>query len=393
MGRVKFSSLIEKLPTYPFAKVRKVMKEVEKERGVKIIDARIGIPDVEAPKAIKKIVAKYLLKKNSTYGYPIDVYPERGIDELVSAIIEDYKKRYNVKLQPENIAITSWSKYVLHNLPRLLAPGRILIPEPIYPAYVSAVILSQHQVKFIPTSAENNWLPKFEFKQGDVGFYFCDPNNPTGAVADEKFYSDLLKKVKKSGVIGIFDKAYKDYVFDNKIKPISITQIPGLINFGYEVVSFSKHYNFVGLGLGFIVSSKENIDRWLKFADQFSQGVEWYKQQAGVEALNNFLVRKEIRKYFAELKERRKIFIEGLNELGLKCSASQATPYLWIKTPPNYEDDEKFVLEKLIPEAYVAFMPGSYFGKSGRGYFRATLFVSRNNIKEILRRIKNVKDW
>ena len=53
---------------------------------------------------------------------------------------------------------------------------------------------------------------------------------------------------------------------------------------GYEVVSLSKHYNFVGIGLGWIVSSKENIDTWLKFSGQFSQGVSWYKQKAGVEA-------------------------------------------------------------------------------------------------------------
>ena len=389
---IKYPFILDKLPEYPFAKVGKLVKEIEEKEGIKVINARIGIPDKEAPKVIKTAMAKFILKEKSTYGYPIDVYPERGIPELIDAIIEDYKEKYNVNLKTENIAITNWSKEVLHNLVRLLGPGNILIPEPVYPAYVGAAILSNHKIKYVPTSGDSNWLPNFEFKKSDVAFYFCDPNNPTGSIANEKFYFELLEKMKRKRIAGIFDKAYKDYIFEKGTLPISITQIPELINYGFEVVSFSKHYNFVGIGIGFIVSSKENINRWLKFAGQFSQGVEWYKQKAAVEALKNSEVKKEMKEYFDELKKRRGIFVKGLNKLGLKCSLPKATPYLWVKVPDGY-DNEEFVLGKMLRKAHVAFMPGSYFGKSGKGFFRATLFLSKKNIREALNRIKNVKDW
>ena len=59
-----------------------------------------------------------------------------------------------------------------------------------------------------------------------------------------------MEKMRKNDVGGIFDKAYKDYTFDEYTKPMSITQIPELMNYGYEIVSFSKQYNFVGIGLG-----------------------------------------------------------------------------------------------------------------------------------------------
>ena len=166
-----------------------------------------------------------------------------------------------------------------------------------------------------------------------MAFYFCDPNNPTGAVAGHDYYCHLLKKMKAADVTGIFDKAYKDYVFDTKTKPFSITQIPEMMERGFEIVSLSKHYNFVGIGLAWIVSSEDNINRWLKASSQHSQGVEWYKQKAGVEALTNPAVKAEMQAYFKELKERRDIFVKGLQELGLKVAVPEATPYLWIKGP------------------------------------------------------------
>lgn len=388
----KFSDLLDKVPEYPFLKVRRMAKELEEREGVEVLDARVGNPDREAPRKIKEKLAEFIRRKNSTYNYPCDAHPQRGIDELIGAIILDYKKKYGKDLKPENIAITNWTKEVIHNLPRLFAPGKILFPEPFYPAYPGAVILSGHKLKTIRTSEKENWLPDFSFKKGDVAFYFCDPNNPTGAVANEDFYFQLLKKMKKENIIGIFDKTYKDFILDEKIKPISITQISELMDYGFEVVSFSKHYNFVGIGLGWLVSSKENIDQWLKFQGHFSQGVSWFKQMAGLSALTDLEVKEEIESFKRELRKRREIFVRGLNELGLKCQAPPATPYLWARVPEGY-DDEDFVFNVLLKKAKVSFMPGSYFGKSGKGYFRATLFLPLKKIEEVLKRLEKIRNW
>jgi aspartate/methionine/tyrosine aminotransferase len=51
------------------------------------------------------------------------------------------------------------------------------------------------------------------------------------------------------------------------------------------------------------------------------------------------------------------------------------------------------VLNKLINEAHVALMPGSYFGENGKGYMRATLFLSKMEIEKALERIKKIKNW
>jgi LL-diaminopimelate aminotransferase len=389
----KFSPLMNTIPEYPFAKVGSISRQVEQRDGVRVINARIGIPDREAPQAFKECLARYVLQERSTYGYPCDVHPARGIPELIEAIIGDYRRKYGVKLAPENIAVTGWTKEVLHHLVRLFGPGRVLVPDPVYPAYEGATLLSFNTVMRVKTSKASEWLPEFNFAGKDTAaLYFCDPNNPTGAVAGPDYYHKLAKEMQAHEVCGIFDKAYKDYVLDEGVKPVSITQIPGLLDYGYEVVSFSKHYNLVGVGLGWMVSSQENIDRWLRFSGHYSQGVEWYKQRAGAEALTSPAVAAEMQDYFAALRERRDILVKGLSELGLKVAVSSATPYLWGEVPAGY-DDEDFILNHIIGKAHVAFMPGSYFGGNGKGFFRATLFLSKSDIEEALERISKVRTW
>ena len=393
---MKFSSLLDNIPDYPFQKVARISREVEKRDGLNVINARIGIPDREAPEAVKKAMAKFILEEKSTLGYPCDAHPERGIPELIEAIIEDYRIKHAVSLEPENIVVTGWDKEVLYNMVRLFERGTVYVPDPVYPVYEPASVLAHHNVRRARMAEETKWLPEFDFEndssENPVAFYFCDPNNPTGSIADREFYISLLKKMKASDITGIFDKAYKDYTYDDDTRPMSITQVSGMMDHGFEIVSFSKHYNFVGVGLGWIVSSAENIGRWLKLSSQYSQGVEWYKQKAGVEALTNSSVRGEMHEYRKELKERRDTFVRGLRELGLGVAIPGATPYLWIKVPEGY-DDEEFVLDVLINQAHVVLMPGSYFGNNGKGYMRATLFLSKNEIEEALERIEKVKSW
>ena len=390
---MKISPLANQIPDYPFIRVARISREVEKRDGVSVINARIGIPDMEAPSSIKKAMSEFVLEERSTFGYPIDVHPERGIPELIEAIIDHYQTRHSVTLKPGNILVTGWSKEILHNIVRLFDTGSIQIPDPVYPAYEAATILSNHKIERVRTSEDSGWLPEFDLSQQDtVAFYFCDPNNPTGSVAGKDYYLSLAEEMKKNDVTGIFDKAYKDYVFDDGTEPLSITQVSGLIDNGYEIVSFSKHYNFVGIGLGWVVSSEENIRRWMKFNGQFSQGVEWYKQKTGAFALTSPIVKEEMRGYFETLKERRDSFAKGLNELGLKVEIPVATPYLWIKVPDGY-NDEDFVLNRLIDKAHVALMPGVYFGENGKGYCRATVFLPKDRIEEALDRISKIRDW
>lgn len=388
-----YSVALSSTKDYPFPIVSKISKEVAETAGREVINARIGVPDEEAPQSVKEKMASYLLQEGSTFSYPCDQYDARGIPEFIESVINHYNEKYGVDLKPENIAITGWTKPVLHNLPRICGEGYIHIPDPTYPVYPSATELAGNKVKLVPMSKESNWTPEFDFEGGDVAFYFCDPNNPTGSVADEKYYRELANKVKKNDVLGIFDKAYQEVVFDDNTKPVSMTQIPELMDNSIEVVSFSKSHNLVGVGLGYIVGGKEVIDKYLKLDSQCNQGVEWYKQKTATDILTDPKIKKEQQDYLKKtLKPRADLFSKGLNKLDLKNDGLVATPYPWSGVPEGY-DDEDFVLNRLLREAHVAFMPGKYFGESGKGYFRPTIYMPKEKISEALDRIKEIRDW
>ena len=393
---MKFSPRLDRIPDYPFRRVGNISREVQEKDGVRVINARIGIPDLEAPRAVKEAMATYLLQDKSTFGYPCDVHPERGVNELIEAIIGHYKERHGTALKPENIFVTNWTKDALFNMVRLFDRGTVQVPDPVYPVYEGTSILADNEVLRVRTGADTGWLPEYQLTGPEasqtVALYFCDPNNPTGSVAPRSYYEDLLKGLENADACGIFDKAYKDYVFDDETKPLSITEVPGLMDRGFEIVSLSKHYNFVGIGLGWVVSSADNIKRWMKLASQYGQGVPWYHQMAGVAALTSPEVKAEMAAYWKELKERRDVFTKGLQDLGFEVTVPKATPYLWIKVPAG-RDDEDFVLNTVIRKAHVALMPGSYFGQNGKGYMRATIFLSRAEIEEALERLRAVKSW
>jgi aspartate/methionine/tyrosine aminotransferase len=267
----------------------------------------------------------------------------------------------------------------------------VQIPDPVYPVYEGATLLSSHDVERVRATKSSGWLPEFDLgKQSTVALYFCDPNNPTGSMAEKNYYQSLVTSMKAHNVGGIFDKAYKDYTLDETVKPVSITQIPGLMDYGFEVYSFSKHYNLVGIGLGWVVSNEKNIDAWLRLSSHLNQGVAWHKQKMGVEALTNPDVKEEMKDYLDELRARQRILVNGLNSLGLRTELSKATPYLWVAVPEPYSDED-FVINVMIDKAHVAFMPGSYFGTNGRGYFRATLFMTNDRIEEALDRMSKIR--
>ena len=51
------SELVNRIPDYPFRKVGRISAEAEQRDSVRVINARIGIPDREAPQAVKRAMA------------------------------------------------------------------------------------------------------------------------------------------------------------------------------------------------------------------------------------------------------------------------------------------------------------------------------------------------
>ena len=88
-----------------------------------------------------------------------------------------------------------------------------LVPDPAYPVYKRSVLLAGGKALTFPLLKENNWLPDLERikPKGKTRMIFLNyPNNPTGALASERFFQELIDFAYSNGIIICYDMAYSE---------------------------------------------------------------------------------------------------------------------------------------------------------------------------------------
>ena len=87
-------------------------------------------------------------------------------------------------------------------------------------------------------------------------------------------------------------------------------------------------------------------------------------------------------------RKRQQIFVNGLKELGWKgFNVPDTTFYLWLPIPPRYKSAVEFT-EDLMNKSGVIAVPGEGFGEYGKGFFRASIVCSEEELYEIVRRME-----
>src|SRR5699024_10096372 len=98
-------------------------------------------------------------------------------------------------------------------------PGvSIMLPNPGYADYITAVELVKGKAIDMPLLKENNYLPDFdalteELKETDL-IYLNYPSNPLGAVANKTFFDDTIERFKDSHIKILHDFAYAAFGFN-----------------------------------------------------------------------------------------------------------------------------------------------------------------------------------
>ena len=357
------------------------------QKGRRVINLSIGTPDLKPDDFVMEQVSKgFLDPENYKYGMT-----ESG--ELIDAVISWYKRRYNVELKAENIAAVNGSQEgIAHIGFPLINPGETaLVPDPCYQIFGFGAALSGAELYYMPLLKENKYIIDLDAIPEEVAkaakiMIVSYPNNPTTAQADESFYTRLIEFAKKNDIIIIHDNAYSELIYDGG-KGISFLQFPGAFDVGIEFNSLSKSYNLTGLHLSFALGNADIIKRFKAFRSQIDYGICKGIQNAAIAALNgsqDILDRNR-----AEYKKRRDTLCKCLNEVGWKVPLSDATMFTWYPIPENYGDnDTKFTFD-LLEMSGVLCVPGSSFGKHGKGYVRMALVQPCEVLEEAALNIKN----
>ena len=374
--------------SYLFSTIgKKVAEYATKNPDKKII--RLGIGDVTKP--LCKVVTEAMHKAVDEMGVQETFRgygPEQGYDFLRLAVKEYYLKR-DVDLELEEIFISDGAKSDLGNILDLFDKDNIvLIPDPVYPAYVDTNIMDGRKIIFSQGSAENNFLPMPTDEKADL-IYICSPNNPTGAVYNKEQLKAWVDYAIKNEALILFDSAYESFISDPEL-PRSIFEIEGAKKCAVEICSLSKTAGFTGTRCGYTIVPKAlgKLNKmWLRRQTTKYNGVP-YIVQRGAEAIFTEAGMAEISENLNYYKENAKIISETMQECGIWYVGGKHSPYIWLKCPNNMTSWEFF--DYLLENIQVVGTPGAGFGKNGEGYFRLTSFGSRENTIEAMKRFKEL---
>lgn len=388
MMRIEKADRLKALPPYLFAEIDQAKRKAQSQ-GRDIIDLGIGDPDQPTPAHIINKLTQ-AAKDPANHRYALD----SGMPILREAIASWYRRRFQIELDvTSEILPLIGSKEGLTHLPlALVNPGdTVLIPEPAYPAYRSAVIFAGGNFEYLSLLEENSFLPQLGKINKNVLsktkiLFLNYPNNPTSAIAPEEFLAQAVEFAHKHNIVIVQDAAYSEITFDGYKAP-SILAIKGAKDVAVEFHSFSKTYNMTGWRIGWACGNSDVIGALGQVKANIDSGIFQAIQIAGIEALDT--PSDQLQKMVDVYQKRRDLFCEGLTNLGWGVNKPKSTFYIWTKLPKGHTDSIKFA-QVLLNEADVVATPGIGFGPSGEGYIRMALTIPDERLKEAITRIKKV---
>jgi aminotransferase len=354
---------IQRLPEQYFTALLARVAAAAAAEGEPLVDLGRGNPEVGPPEHVIRALAESASRPD-VHGYA----PFAGLPALKEAIAARYHDVYGVDVDPSReVAVLPGTKTGLMEfaLCAVERGGTIVLPDPGYPDYFSAVALAgAHHVSFDGFDTPGDAL------------YLNFPSNPTAAAAPSGVFGDAVEWARRNDAWVMHDFAYGDLVFDGRA-PQSFLATHGARDVGIELFSMSKSYGMAGWRLGFALGNAELVQRIENLQDHAFAGIFRPVQEAGIAALTGPQGSvDERRATYEERRDRAIAALEGVD------ARSEGTFFVWFRLP------EGVTVERLLVEQRVAVAPGEGFGARGAGWARLSLAVMDETLDRGLERLR-----
>ncbi len=316
-----------------------------------------------------------------------------GLPEFREAAANYMRRRFGVDVDPySEILPLIGSKEGLVNLPlAVLNPGDICImPDPGYPAYVGAAVLSETEVEYARMTPEARFLVELEDLPVDraerAGLVYLNyPNNPTAAVAPRDYLERTINYCREHEIVIAFDNPYVEITYDGYRAP-SIMEVDGARDVAIEFHSLSKSFSMTGWRIGFAVGGAALIEPLRKVKSYVDTGPFLAVQRAAAAVLDR--AEELVGPVVQRLKERRDIAVTAFAKAGLPTPSPRASMYLWIPLEEGVR--AKDFARRVLEEEGVVLLPGNALGAGGEGFVRVALTVPGDRIREGAERVGRV---
>lgn len=382
---IQLSDRLEGVGEYYFSRK---LREIDQMRaaGRRIISLGIGSPDRPPHSSVVDRLHEVALRPD-THAYQ----SYKGAAVLRRAFSAWYADRYGVQLDPESeiLPLIGSKEGLMHICMTYLRKGdRVLIPNPGYPTYRSAVTLSGGEPKEYRLNAEGDWFPNFdeiesEGLEGVKMMILNYPQMPTGAVPTREMFARVVEFAHRHSILLVHDNPYS---FVRNAEPLSLLSVEGAKECAIELNSLSKSHNMAGWRIGMIGGRKEWIDQIMRFKSNMDSGQFLPMQEAAATAL---ALGDE---WYAELNEeyyaREAYGYRLLDALGCSYRKGQAGLFIWAELPAEFEGDCYAFSDRVLERCGVFVTPGGIFGSEGDRYIRISLCAKREQLAEAIEAIE-----
>lgn len=366
------------------------LREIEQlnKQGKNILNLGIGSPDLPPHPSVVQTLFDEAQKPN-THGYQ----NYKGSPVLRKAFADWYQKWYGVTLNDDKeiLPLIGSKEGIMHICMTYLNEGdAALIPNPGYPTYSSNVKIAGGTCIYYDLLESNQYQPNFdEIENQDLSkvklMFVNYPHMPTGQLATDDTFTQLIAFAKKHNILVIHDNPYSFILNET---PKSLLAIEGAKEVVIELNSLSKSHNMAGWRVGVLCADEKRINEIILFKSNMDSGMYLPVQLAAAKALT--LDKTWFDATNAIYKERRTVVYQLLDLLQTKYDKNQVGMFVWARIPDDYEDGYQLA-DEILYDANVFITPGGIFGSNGNKYVRISLCGSVEKFKEAINRINTTK--
>jgi len=357
--------------------IRKMSEKIKPDT----INLTLGEPDFNPPKHIRTAMLKATEEGHNKYTPPL------GVRELRDSIAIRLSK-YSPNIKGDNVLVTIGGSEALF-LSALIfydPMDEILVPDPGFTVYLSHISLCRGKPVFYRCAEKHKFVPDLADMENLItdktkAILVNSPNNPTGAVYDEKTVDGIVELAEKHDLMIISDEVYDEIIYtDHHVSFLGRSDRVVYIN------SFSKTYAATGWRLGYLVADPTTIQKMVGLHHAIVACPPSITQYAAIDAL--LAEQTEVRSMVEKYKARRDFLIAALNKTeGFKCFMPGGAFYAFPSF--DFKMDSMDLAMRLL-DGGVGTVPGVAFGSCGEGYLRLSYATSMQNLREAIKRIRVV---
>ena len=319
------------------------------------VDLALGTPGTPTPPALVEAARETLLEGNDNqYELPDgNVELRRRLAETLSAPTDPMTELTITVGATEGLAVALLS---------IVDPGdEVVLFEPFYETFVSAIAVAGGVPRLVPVGPPD-WRYDRDELQAAFGprtraVLLNTPSNPTGRVLDRDELGEIAALCERWDATVISDEVYSAFVFDGRT-PLSVADLPELRDRSVVIGSLSKSHAASGWRLGYVRASAELTEVIRQVHVAVAGGTSAPLQEAAARAAASG---SDLAAPSEDLSAQRDRAIEVLTDLGVECFAPEGGCYVMADIRPITDEDGETFAYRLVEEARVLVVPGSYF--------------------------------